>query len=38
MGRIWRMFVVLTLCMVISGIMGYQTVLANAQPVIVIIY
>lgn len=36
MGLVWRIFVVLALCMVISGPMGYQPILANAQPVVVI--
>jgi len=35
-GRIGRIFVVLALCMGISGLMGYQPLLANAQPVVVI--
>jgi len=36
MGRMWRMLVVFALCIVSSGLVGYQPVLANAQPVIVI--
>ena len=36
MGLIRRMFVVVALCMIMSGLMGYQPLLASAQPVVVI--
>ena len=36
MGRIWRMLVLFALCIVSSGLLGFQPVLASAQPVVVI--
>lgn len=36
MNRIWRIVAISTLCIVISGLMGYQTARVNAQPVVVI--
>ena len=36
MGLVRRMFVVITLCMLMSGLMGNELILANAQPVVVI--
>jgi len=36
MGRIWRILIVFALCIVSSGLMGYQPAWASVQPVVVI--